>query len=150
MKSIRCLTQSEWSPCTGPTYMVTMVGWHCILFTMIWELSTCIIFTPCRIRLAKNPTLSKSMKPYDHPVHYKHFLCRRRTRTPPSSVTWRGTRGDTCMTSAIDHATFSTSACFVQGDPSDRIAGLGWLWFWLFHLQPGSAWAHGHLAKVSE
>ena len=38
----------------------------------------------------------------------------------------------------------------LQGSPSGQIAGLGWLLFCLFHLQPGSAWADGKLAEVAE
>ena len=30
------------------------------------------------------------------------------------------------------------------------MAHLGQLWFWLFHLLPGSAWADGELAEVAE
>ena len=38
----------------------------------------------------------------------------------------------------------------LQGVPSGQIAGLGWLLFMVFHLQPGSAWADGKLAEVAE
>ena len=38
----------------------------------------------------------------------------------------------------------------LQGDPSGRLAGLGWLWFGLLHHKPGSAWADGKLAELAE
>ena len=38
----------------------------------------------------------------------------------------------------------------VQGDPSPGEPPLGWLWFWLFHPLPGSAWADGKLAELAE
>ena len=37
-----------------------------------------------------------------------------------------------------------------EGGPSARIAGLCWLWFWVFQLLPGSAWADGKRADLAE
>ena len=38
----------------------------------------------------------------------------------------------------------------VQGVPSARAPGLGWLGFLVFHCQPYSAWADGNLAEAAE
>ena len=38
----------------------------------------------------------------------------------------------------------------VKGGPSARIVGLGWLWFWLLHSLPGSAWTDGKLSEFAE
>ena len=45
---------------------------------------------------------------------------------------------------------FGWMTIILQGGPSGRIVGLGWLWFWLFHPLPGFAWADGKLAELAE
>ena len=42
------------------------------------------------------------------------------------------------------------TACLVQGDTSPGEPRFSWLWFWLFHPLPGSAWADGKLAELAE
>ena len=39
---------------------------------------------------------------------------------------------------------------YVQGGPSPGEPRLGWLWFWLFHPLPGSAWADRKLAELAD
>ena len=42
-----------------------------------------------------------------------------------------------------------SSVVYLQGGPSGREPGLGWLAFWLFHSLPNSAWADGSLAVAA-